>query len=119
MIKVKENGRRLGIDFWGNKLVELESCTKKKDLTDVEFMALRYAAMELVAEGNGFDLTRDQVDNEASFQDEELYVGNFEGYESDMEYGLSLRSVYFTTDNRIVADFEDIETDDIISFLVY
>ena len=118
MVEVKENGRELSIDFWGNRLVELESCTKKKDLTDVEFMALRYVAMELVAE-NGFDIKRDQVEDEAAFQDNELYIGNFEGYESYEEYGLYLRSVYLTTDNRIVADFEDIETDNIISFLVY
>ena len=90
-------------------IVESDSVIKKR-LSDIDCFALRYAAMKL-AKDNGifyvfeescFDF--EKFDYENAFQDEELYLGSFEGIFITPE--IKLRTLFLTTDNRICANVE-------------
>ena len=90
-------------------IVESDSIIKKR-LSDIECFALRYAAMKLVKENTDFDeFNLDDFDSENAFQNEELYLGSFEGIFITPE--IKVRTLFLTTDNRICAEVE-IETDD-------
>ena len=90
-------------------IVESDSIIKK-NLSDIDCFALRYAAMKLVKENYEFEeFNLDVFDSENAFQDEELYLGSFEGIFITPE--IKVRTLFLTTDNRICAQVE-IETDD-------
>ena len=95
-------------------IVESDSVVKKR-LSDVDCFALRYAAMKLAKDNGIFDVFEEscfdfeKFNSENAFQDEELYLGNFEGIFVTEE--IKVRTLFLTTDNRICAQVE-IETDD-------
>lgn len=85
-------------------IVESDSVIKKR-LSDIDCFALRYAAMKLVKENYEFEeFNLDEFDSENSFQDEELYLGSFEGIFITPE--INIRTLFLTTDNRICARVE-------------
>ena len=90
-------------------IVESDSVIKKR-LSDIDCFALRYAAMKLLKQNYEFeDFNLDEFDSENAFQDEELYLGSFEGVFITEE--IKVRTLFLTTDNRICAQVE-IETDE-------
>ena len=90
-------------------IVESDSVIKKR-LSDIDCFALRYAAMKLVKENYEFeDFNLDEFDSENAFQDEELYLGSFDGIFITPE--IKVHTLFLTTDNRICAKVE-IGTDD-------
>lgn len=89
-------------------IIESDSVIKKR-LSDIDCFALRYAAMKLVKENYEFEeFNLDVFDSENAFQDEELYLGSFEGIFITPE--IKVRTLFLTTDNRICAQVE-IETE--------
>ena len=109
-MKVKEEYLpiRSGI-FSTCPIVESDSVTKKH-LSDIDCFALRYAAMKLAKENYEFEeFNLDEFDSENAFQDEELYLGSFEGIFVTEE--INIRTLFLTTENRICANVE-IETED-------
>ena len=90
-------------------IVESDSVIKKR-LSDIDCFALRYAAMKLAKENFEFEeFNIDEFDSENAFQDEELYLGSFEGVFITPE--IKVRTLFLTTDNRICARVE-IRTED-------
>lgn len=90
-------------------IVESDSVTKKR-LSDIDCFALRYAAMKLAKDNGIFDVFEEscfdfeKFDSENAFQDEELYLGSFEGIFVTEE--INIRTMFLTTDNRICARVE-------------
>ena len=114
-MKVKEENLPISSGMFDTcPIVESDSVIKKR-LSDIDCFALRYAAMKLVKdnwifyvfEESCFDF--EKFDSENAFQDEELYLGNFEGIFITPE--IKVHTLFLTTDNRICAKVE-IETDD-------
>ena len=100
-MKIKENGIKLiGCEFWGYAPAQVESYEKKENLTSNDIMALCYFAMEFLSENFDY-LTRDDIENESSMQNDSLYLGNFEGYYLK-EYDLNIRTLEMTTENKII-----------------
>lgn len=100
-MKIKENGIELsGCEFWGYSPTQVESYEKKENLTSNDIMALSYFAMEFLSENFNY-LTRDDIENESSMQNDSLYLGNFEGYYLK-EYDLYIRTLEMTTENKII-----------------
>lgn len=90
-------------------IIESDSVIKKR-LSDIDRFALRYAAIKLAKENYEFEeFNIYDFDYENAFQDEELYLGSFEGVFITPE--IKVRTLFLTTDNRICAKVE-IETDD-------
>ena len=95
-------------------IIESDSVIKKR-LSDIDCFALRYSAMKLAKDNGIFDVFEEscfdfeKFDYENAFQDEELYLGNFEGVFITPE--IKVRTLFLTTDNRICAKVE-IGTDD-------
>ena len=95
-------------------IIESDSVIKKL-LSCMDCFALRYAAMKLVKDNGIFDVFEEscfdfeKFDSENAFQDEELYLGNFEGIY--ITPGINVRTLFLTTDNQICAQVE-IGTDD-------
>ena len=95
-------------------IVESDSVIKKR-LSDIDRFALRYVAMKLAKDNGIFEVFEEscfdfeKFDSENSFQDEELYLGSFEGIFITPE--IKVRTLFLTTDNRICAQVE-IGTDD-------
>ena len=92
-------------------IVESDSVIKKQ-LSDIDCFALRYAAIELWRDNDCFgdeEASMVGFDDSNAFQDEELYLGNFEGVFITPE--IKVRTLFLTTDNRICAKVE-IGTDD-------
>lgn len=109
-MKVKEENLpiRSGV-FDTCPIVESDSVIKKR-LSDIECFSLRYAAMKLVKENFEFEeFNIEEFDSENAFQDEELYLGSFEGVFITPE--INIRTLFLTTDNRICARVE-IRTED-------
>ena len=114
-MKVKEENLPISSGMFNTcPIVESDSVIKER-LSDIDCFALRYAAMELVKDNGIFDVFEEscsdfeKFDSENAFQDEELYLGNFEGIFITPE--INVRTLFLTTDNRICAKVE-IETDD-------
>ena len=114
-MKVKEENLPIRSGMFDTcPIVESDSVIKKR-LSDIDCFALRYAAMKLVKdnwifyvfEESCFDF--EKFDSENAFQDEELYLGNFEGIFITPE--IKVHTLFLTTDNRICAKVE-IGTDD-------
>ena len=100
-MKIKENGIELiGCEFWGYTPIQVESYEKKENLTSNDIMALRYFAMEFLSEIFVY-LTRYDIEDESSMQNDSLYLGNFEGYYLE-GYDLDIRILEMTTDNKII-----------------
>lgn len=114
-MKVKEENLpiRSGM-FCTCPIVESDSVIKKR-LSDIDCFALRYAAMKLAKDNGIFDVFEEscfdfeKFDYENAFQDEELYLGSFEGIFITPE--INIRTLFLTTDNRICARVE-IRTED-------
>ena len=109
-MKVKEENLPISSGMFDTcPIVESDSVIKKR-LSDIDCFALRYAAMKLVKQNFEFeDFNLDEFDSENAFQDEELYLGSFEGIFITPE--IKVRTLFLTTDNRICAKVE-IGTDD-------
>ena len=109
-MKVKEENLSIRSGMFDTcPIVESDSVIKKR-LSDIDCFALRYAAMELVKENFEFEeFNLDKFNSENAFQDEELYLGSFEGIFITPE--IKVRTLFLTTDNRICAKVE-IGTDD-------
>lgn len=110
-MKVKEENLPIRSGMFNTcPIVESDSVIKKR-LSDIECFALRYAAMKLAKENIDpeFEFNLDEFNSENAFQDEELYLGSFEGIFITEE--IKVRTLFLTTDNRICAQVE-IETDD-------
>lgn len=85
-------------------IIESDSVIKKR-LSDIDCFALRYAAIKLAKENIEFDeFNLEDFDYENAFQDEELYLGSFEGIFITPE--INIRTLFLTTDNRICARVE-------------
>ena len=90
-------------------IVESDSVIKKR-LSDIDCFALRYAAMKLAKDNGIFEVFEEscfdfeKFDSENAFQDEELYLGSFEGIFITPE--IKVRTLFLTTDNRICAQVE-------------
>ena len=86
--------------------VESDSVIKKR-LSDIDCFALRYAAMKLAKDNGIFGVFEEscfdfeKFDYENAFQDEELYLGSFEGIFITPE--IKVRTLFLTTDDRICA----------------
>lgn len=108
-MKVKEENLPIRSGMFNTcPIVESDSVTKKR-LSDIDCFALRYAAMELAKENFEFEeFNLNEFNSENAFQDEELYLGSFEGIYITEE--IKVRTLFLTTDNRICAQVE-IETD--------
>ena len=113
-MKVKEENLPIRSGMFDTcPIVESDSVIKKR-LSDIDCFALRYAAMKLAKDNGIFDVFEEscfdfeKFDSENAFQDEELYLGNFEGIFVTEE--IKVRTLFLTTDNRICAQVE-IETD--------
>ena len=114
-MKVKEENLPIRSGTFDNcPIIESDSVIKKR-LSDIDCFALRYAAMKLAKDNGIFDVFEEscfdfeKFDSENSFQDEELYLGSFEGIFITPE--INVRTLFLTTDNRICARVE-IGTDD-------
>lgn len=114
-MKVKEENLPIRSGMFDTcPIIESDSVIKKR-LSDIDCFALRYAAMKLAKDNGIFEFFEEscfdfeKFDSENAFQDEELYLGNFEGIFITPE--ISIRTLFLTTDNRICAQVE-IETDD-------
>lgn len=105
-MKVKEENLpiRSGV-FDTCPIIESDSVIKKR-LSDIDCFALRYAAMKLAKENIDpeIEFHLEDFDSENAFQDEELYLGNFEGIFITEE--IKVRTLFLTTDNRICAQVE-------------
>ena len=121
-MKIKEKGLKLSrYSFWGHSPIQIESYEKKENLTMNDIMSLRYFAMEFLSENIG-NLTRDDIEDEASMQNNSLclgyltrddiedtssmqnnslYLGNFEGYYLE-DYDLYIHAIEMTTENKII-----------------
>ena len=115
MMKVREENLPIRSGMFDTcPIVESDSIVKKR-LSDIDCFALRYAAMKLAKDNGIFDVFEEscfdfeKFDSENAFQDEELYLGNFEGIFITEE--IKVLTLFLTTDNRICAQVE-IETDD-------
>ena len=114
-MKVKEENLPIRSGMFDTcPIVESDSIVKKR-LSDIDCFALRYAAMKLAKDNGIFDVFEEscfdfeKFNSENAFQDEELYLGNFEGIYITDE--IKVRTLFLTTDNRICAQVE-IETED-------
>ena len=109
-MKVKEENLPIRSGMFDTcPIVESDSVIKKR-LSDIDCFALRYAAMKLVKENFEFEeFNLDDFNSENAFQNEELYLGSFEGIFITEE--IKVRTLFLTTDNRICAQVE-IETED-------
>ena len=111
-MKVKEENLPISSGMFDTcPIVESDSVIKKR-LSDIDCFALRYAAIELWRDNYCFgdeEASMVGFDDSNSFQDEELYLGNFEGVFITPE--IKVRTLFLTTDNRICAKVE-IGTDD-------
>ena len=93
-----------------------EALINKRALSDNDIRCLSYVAMQYVTslmietKGEAW-LTWEEIDRESAIQDNELYLGNFEGY--NLYNGFTLRTLYMTIDNRIIGDTWDNETGNI------
>lgn len=106
-MKVKEENLPIRSGMFDTcPIVESDSVIKKR-LSDIDCFALRYAAMKLVKDNGIFEVFEEscfdfeKLDYENAFQDEELYLGNFEGIFITPE--INVRTLFLTTDNRICA----------------
>ena len=98
-----------------NGLPYIEGWAKKENLTSNDCWALRYTAMRLIE--RNFDRTNwKEIDDENAFQNSELYLLNFEGYEVGEKY--ILRTLFMTTEGQIMADIYDTENDSFTAYLV-
>ena len=98
-----------------NGLPYIEGWTKKENLTSNDCFALRYTAMRLIE--RNFDRTNwKEIDDENAFENNELYLLNFEGYEVGEKY--VLRTLFMTTEGQIMADIYDTESDSFTAYLV-
>lgn len=90
-------------------IIESDSVIKKR-LSDIDCFALRYAAMKLAKDNGIFEVFEEscfdfeKFDYENAFQDEELYLGSFEGVFITPE--IKVHTLFLTTDNRICAKVE-------------
>lgn len=109
-MKVKEENLPIHSGMFDScPIVESDSVIKKR-LSDIDCFAMRYAATKLAKENYEFEeFNLDVLDSENAFQDEELYLGSFEGIFITPE--IKVRTLFLTTDNRICARVE-IETED-------
>ena len=104
-MKVKEENLPIRSGMFDTCPIVESDFVIKKRLSDIDCFALRYAAMELVKENFEFEeFNLDKFDSENSFQDEELYLGSFEGIFITPE--INIRTLFLTTDNRICARVE-------------
>lgn len=109
-MKVKEENLPIRSGMFDTcPIVESDSIVKKR-LSDIDCFALRYAAMKLVKDNGIFDVFEEscfdfeKFNSENAFQDEELYLGNFEGIFISGE--INIRTLFLTTENRICAQVE-------------
>lgn len=104
-MKVKEENLPIRFGLFDTcPIVESDSVIKKR-LSDIDCFALRYAAIKLLKHNYEFEeFNIDEFDSENAFQDEELYLGSFEGVFITPE--IKVRTLFLTTDNRICAQVE-------------
>jgi len=98
-----------------NGLPYIEGWTKKENLTSGDCWALRYTAMRFITR-NFYREDWKQIDDENAFEDSELYLNSFEGYPVDERY--VVRTLFMTTEGRIMADIYDAESDSFTAYLV-
>ena len=100
-----DSDKTLKLEFWNWNPVKFTKLQQPKTLTDRDIMALRYVAEELLAnvylphEGV---LSRENVAQACSVCNEQLYLGDFEGY--NMTETAVIRSLFLNEDARIVAE---------------
>lgn len=107
-----------GCEFWNNTPRQIEK-EGIKEPTSLDVMALRYAAMELLADDGDEDIfgTMNEVENASAICDQRLYVGNFDGYWLDDDHKLSY--FYMHKENRVCAATYSESKDDFQYWLVY
>ena len=98
-----------------NGLPYVGGYVRKTNLTSNDCWALRYTAMRLIERNFGRKDWK-EIDDENAFQDGELYLLNFDGYEVGEKY--ILRTLFMTTEGRIMADIYDNEIDSFTAYLV-
>ncbi|MBR2492274.1 MAG: hypothetical protein IKB64_02240 [Paludibacteraceae bacterium] len=114
-----DDNKTLKLEFWNRNPVKIMELQKPRKLSDQDIMALRYAAEELLTsthlsyEGT---LTRENIAQACSVCDEELYLGDFEGY--NLTETAVIRSLFFNEDNRLIAEVF-VSDDEYEHYLVY
>ena len=114
-----DSNKTLKLEFWNWTPVKFKELQKPKTLNDRDIMALRYVAEELLAnvylphEGV---LTREKIAQACSVCSEQLYLGDFEGY--NLTETTVIRSLFINEDNRIVAEVL-VSDDEYEHYLVY
>jgi len=107
MMKVKDENLPIRSGMFDTcPIVESDSIVKKK-LSDIDCFALRYAAIELWRNNECFGDPEPSInafDESNAIQDNELYLGGFEGIYITPE--INVRTLFRTTDNRICAHVE-------------
>ena len=101
-------------DFF-NGLPVIDGWIKKERLTSADCWSLRYAALRII-DRNFFREDWKVIDDENDFQDSELYLLGFEGYDIDETY--NLRTIFLTTKGQIMARIYNKATDKFDSFLI-
>ena len=90
---------------------------KKEDLTSNDCWALRYCAMSFIDRNfSDFGMRWKEIDDSNAFQDHELYLADFEGYQLDEN--LIVRTLFMTKEGRILADIYDRRTSKFKAYLV-
>ena len=108
-----------GLEFWNDAPRQIER-EDIRPLNSLDIMALRYAAMELLAGNDDPDIdidNRDGIEKAASICDNRLYVGDFDGYMLTDEY--SIQYFYMHKDNRVCVATYNETTDEFQYWLVY
>ena len=114
-----DSNKTLKLEFWNWNPVKFTKHQTPKALNDRDIMALRYVAEELLAnvclphEGV---LSREKIAKACSVCSEQLYLGDFEGY--NLTETVIIRSLFLNEDNRIVAEVL-VGDDEYEHYLVY
>lgn len=97
----------------------------KKELTGNDYYYLRYCLMDFIKNNKdsiwAFCETEENqifsiVDNEACFQDNELYIGSFEGY--DIDENIKLYSIFLNENNRAILSTYNDENEEFLYYLI-
>ena len=91
----------------------LEDKTIRKVLKGCDFYALRYYAMHINLLSNE---SFEEIDDKASFQDDMLYLNDFEGYDIDDTFNLSC--LFLSKYNHCYAYIENKLTDTYYNYLL-
>lgn len=119
MIEVLENGKKLNLESLSNfpDCPEVKA-EKKESLSNLDYYALRFAAMHFINKnfGEEYGIDIKELDDSNAFQDKELYLCSFEGFQ--INESEDIRTLYLSSDNRIIASVYNNESDSYTDYLI-